>query len=94
MEDSGETPEVSAERAAAADARRIYNELPLPSPPPVEVAAGEEPFMKLARERKFDEFRRMSARCTMTTHVWLAVLQGALHARAHSVIAPLLRPRR
>ncbi len=62
IDDSGETPEVSAERAAAADARRIYNELRLPSPPPVEVAAGEEPFMKLARERKFDEFRRMSAR--------------------------------
>lgn len=61
-DDSAEPPEVSEERAAAADARRIYTELRLPSPPPVEVAQGEEPFMKLARERKFDEFRRMCAR--------------------------------
>ena len=54
--------EVAAEKAAVAESRRIIADLGLPAPPPVEVAEGEEPFMKLAKERRFDEFRRMSAR--------------------------------
>lgn len=40
----------------------VIQELALPSPPPVEPTAGDEPYQKLARDRKFDEFRRMSAR--------------------------------
>ncbi len=60
--DADVSAEVAAENAAVAESRRIIADLGLPAPPPVEVAEGEEPFMKLAKERRFDEFRRMSAR--------------------------------
>jgi hypothetical protein len=60
--DADVSAEVAAENAAVAESRRIITDLGLPTPPPVEVAEGEEPFMKLAKERRFDEFRRMSAR--------------------------------
>ncbi len=48
------TPEAVVETLAA--------DLNLPVPAIVQVAAGEEPFQKLARSNKFDEFRRKSAR--------------------------------
>ena len=48
---------------AGEDAVRIVaEELSLPSPPPVAETPGEEPYQKLARDRKFDEFRRKAAR--------------------------------
>jgi hypothetical protein len=53
----------SAEEVAAVrESRAIIQDLRLPPPPAVQVADGEEPFMKLAKDRKFDEFRRMCAR--------------------------------
>lgn len=51
-------PEVVASAVVAG----VVAEMNLPDPKPAEVASGEEPFQKLARERKFDEFRRMSGR--------------------------------
>ena len=42
--------------------RIVAEELSLPSPPPVAETPGEEPYQKLARDRKFDEFRRKAAR--------------------------------
>jgi hypothetical protein len=50
----------------SATGRSIVNavtaELSLPAPAPVPEAAGEEPYQKHARDRKFDEFRRKAAR--------------------------------
>jgi|LauGreDrversion4_2_1035121.scaffolds.fasta_scaffold06354_3 hypothetical protein len=61
--DAAPTDAPSAEEAAAArESRAIVQDLRLPPPPAVQVADGEEPFMKLAKDRKFDEFRRMCAR--------------------------------
>jgi len=42
--------------------RSVVDELSLPSPPAVAETPGDEPFQKLARDRRFDEFRRKSAR--------------------------------
>ena len=41
---------------------QVVQELRLPSPPAVAVKPGDAPYQKLARDRKFDEFRRMAAR--------------------------------
>jgi hypothetical protein len=61
--DAAPTDAPSAEEAAAArESRAIVQDLRLPPPPAVQVADGEEPFMKLAKDRKFDEFRRVCAR--------------------------------
>jgi hypothetical protein len=51
-------PEVVASAVVAG----VVAEMNLPDPKPAEVASGEEPFQQLARDRKFDEFRRMSGR--------------------------------
>ncbi|MEY5031847.1 MAG: hypothetical protein RL354_878 [Planctomycetota bacterium] len=60
---AGELGAASAEEAEAVrESRAIVRDLRLPPPPAVTVADGEEPFMKLAKDRKFDEFRRMCAR--------------------------------
>lgn len=56
--DEAADPEVVASAVVAG----VVAEMNLPDPKPAEVATGEEPFQKLARERKFDEFRRMSGR--------------------------------
>jgi hypothetical protein len=57
-----EVPTEAAAQAAAVASASIIVELGLPAPPPVTVAEGEEPFQKLAKDRKFDEFRRMCGR--------------------------------
>lgn len=57
-----EMPTEAAAQAAAVASASIIVELGLPAPPPVTVAEGEEPFQKLAKDRKFDEFRRMCGR--------------------------------
>lgn len=41
---------------------QVVQELRLPSPPAVPAKPGDAPYQKLARDRKFDEFRRMAAR--------------------------------
>ncbi len=59
------TPEGQAEGEATAEAvatQVIITELGLPDPPAVVVVDGVEAFQKLAKDRKFDEFRRMCAR--------------------------------
>jgi len=63
-EASGPTSEtVNVDDAAAAQmVETLAAELKLPPPPETQVAAGEEPFQKLARSSKFDSFRSMSAR--------------------------------
>lgn len=55
------TEEEAAQSAAVASAAIIV-ELGLPAPPPVTVVDGEEPFQKLAKDARFDPFRRMCAR--------------------------------
>jgi hypothetical protein len=57
-----EMPAEDAAQAAAVASASIIVELGLPAPPPVTVVDGEEPFQKLAKDRKFDEFRRMCGR--------------------------------
>jgi hypothetical protein len=58
FESDGITPSDAGRRAV----RSVVTELSLPAPPPVAEAAGDEPYQKLARDRKFDEFRRKAAR--------------------------------
>lgn len=41
---------------------QVVQELGLPTPPAVPEKPGDAPYQKLARDRKFDEFRRMAAR--------------------------------
>jgi hypothetical protein len=53
---------VDPEVVASAVVSGVVAEMNLPDPKPVEVASGEEPFQKLARDRRYDEFRRMSGR--------------------------------
>jgi hypothetical protein len=76
----------------------VIQELALPSPPPVEPTAGDEPYQKLARDRKFDEFRRMSARYVQLKRQLLPLgrklaegvaspSERALHTRIEDAIA-------
>lgn len=54
--------EVVLEAEQLPTAETLAAELKLPPPPEVKVIDGEEPYKKLAQSRKFDDFRRMSAR--------------------------------
>ena len=53
---------VEAAPDAVAPREEIVAELKLAEPPAVKVVDGEEAFQKLAKDRKFDEFRRMCGR--------------------------------
>jgi len=56
----GDAFEAAPEAVAAQE--QVIAELKLSDPPAVKVVDGEEAFQKLAKDRKFDAFRRMCAR--------------------------------
>jgi hypothetical protein len=66
----GSAPDGSEETAGGADpndpdprvVEQVAQELGLPTPPAVPEKPGDASYQKLARDRKFDEFRRMAAR--------------------------------
>jgi len=66
----GSAPDASEETAGGADpndpdprvVEQVAQELGLPTPPAVPEKPGDASYQKLARDRKFDEFRRMAAR--------------------------------
>ena len=66
----GSAPDGSEETAGGAEpnypdprvVEQVAQELGLPTPPAVPEKPGDASYQKLARDRKFDEFRRMAAR--------------------------------
>lgn len=57
-----DAPEVSPEVEAVTIANEVVKELGLPAASPAEVVDGTEAFQKLAKDKKFDDFRRMCGR--------------------------------
>ncbi len=57
-----DAPEVTPEEQAITVANEVVKELGLPAPAPAEVVDGTAEFQKLAKDKKFDDFRRMCSR--------------------------------
>jgi len=57
-----DAPEVTPEEQAITVANEVVKELGLPAPAPAEVVDGTAEFQKLAKDKKFDDFRRMCGR--------------------------------
>jgi len=57
-----DAPEVSPEVEAVTIANEVVKELGLPAASPAEVVDGTEAFQKLAKDKKFDDFRRICGR--------------------------------
>ena len=57
-----DAPEVTPEQQAIIVENEVVKELGLPAPAPAEVVDGTEAFQKLAKDKKFDDFRRMCGR--------------------------------
>jgi hypothetical protein len=57
-----DAPEVTPEEQAITVANEVVKELGLPAPAPAEVVDGTAEFQKLAKDPKFDGFRRMCGR--------------------------------
>ena len=57
-----DAPEVTPEEQAITVANEVVKELGLPAASPAEVVDGTEAFQKLAKDKKFDDFRRMCGR--------------------------------
>lgn len=99
FESDGITPSDAGRRAV----QSVVTELSLPAPPPVAEAAGDESFQKLARDRKFDEFRRKAARYVQLKRELLPLgrkladgtatpEERALHNRLEEAIAVEFKP--
>lgn len=58
FESDGVTPSAEGRRVVES----LVAELSLPAPPAVAVGAGDEPYQRAARDRRFDEFRAKAAR--------------------------------
>ena len=57
-----DAPEVTPQEQAVAVENEVVKELGLPAASPAEVVDGAEAFQKLAKDKKFDDFRRMCGR--------------------------------
>lgn len=57
-----DAPEVTPEQQAITVENEVVKELGLPAAGPAEVVDGTEAFQKLAKDKKFDDFRRMCGR--------------------------------
>jgi hypothetical protein len=99
FEPDGITPTDTGRRAV----QSVVTELSLPAPPPVAEAPGDEPYQKLARDRRFDEFRRKAARYVQLKKELLPLgrkladgaatpEERALHNRLEDAIAVEFKP--
>lgn len=99
FEPDGITPSDGGRRAV----QSVVTELSLPAPPPVAETPGDEPYQKLARDRRFDEFRRKAARYVQLKKELLPLgrkladgtatpEERALHNRLEDAIAVEFKP--
>jgi hypothetical protein len=99
FEPDGITPSDAGRKAV----QSVATELSLPAPAPVAEAPGDEPYQKLARDRKFDEFRRKAARYVQLKRELLPLgrkmsdgtatpAERALHNRIEDAIAVEFKP--
>lgn len=99
FEPDGFTPSTTGRRLV----NSVAAELSLPAPAPVAEAPGEEPYQKHARDRRFDEFRRKSARYVQLKKQLLPLgrkladgtatpAERALHNRLEDAIAVEFKP--